>query len=443
MTDQNEQFIPESVDEQIRQFSGMHDRSQDASHSALSPERQLLRDLRALHSEYAETRDRVWGRLAEHLAQSAQQTRQQTQPGIPPIQSLKKQPRLPERYRNMQEHMKQRPLSRPRPIAQHFAQIAAVFVVVILVGSMLWVFTLTRHANNGPAAPSQSAVAHTATKTPATPAAHLDCKKRFFDPGWYDVCSHGEAQVINQAKPLHGKIVTLKAAYADANRVIINYSIDYSSAGLPKPADRVPIETLALQSGQKLPGGSGTLDWSDASTSPRTLTGLTSYITSAIPAQTSTLNLRLSISSMDQPTDSVSFDFSLLFHAARIANPHQTVTANGIPITLQTVRVSPSETVINLLSLPLEMGATMTGSQPDDNLYYVTVDGWSSKGAGIIADSLNQEDGDKHTPVIGVKLILDEPLFNKSGQWTLHISHKAIAGATADWVFNFTVPQAQ
>jgi hypothetical protein len=49
------------------------------------------------------------------------------------------------------------------------------------------------------------------------------------------------------------------------------------------------------------------------------------------------------------------------------------------------------------------------------------------------------ENNDKHLATEGIKLDIDYPLLDKTGEWTLTIHYEAIPGAINDVVFHFKV----
>src|SRR5215467_3730988 len=65
MTDRDESFWPQSLQEQLDQLA------QAASHSTRPniPDTRLEEDLRTVYTEYTQAGERVWARLAEHLAE--------------------------------------------------------------------------------------------------------------------------------------------------------------------------------------------------------------------------------------------------------------------------------------------------------------------------------------------------------------------------------------
>src|SRR5579883_654376 len=63
MSEQNEPFTPQSVDEQIDQQLSLTGQQ----HRPLAPETELMMDIHDLYREYAGTRDRVRRRLQEQM----------------------------------------------------------------------------------------------------------------------------------------------------------------------------------------------------------------------------------------------------------------------------------------------------------------------------------------------------------------------------------------
>lgn len=266
----------------------------------------------------------------------------------------------------------------------------------------------------------------------------------FIDAGTQQILNSGLATPLNLTETENGYTVVLQRAYADANRVVIGYTIrgpggralsDTQEASLRDSLrDASGNVLLPLGGGDFAPGGAA-LDNFDAS---------------GIPDNTKSLALDLTI---PQPTvlasgnpgtsppvtgSSFSFHFTVPFRGGRVATPNQTVTAGGTPVTLERVVISPTEARMYL------QGLGGTGVYPDLTVggwdsAKVSLPGWQPTEAGWINwDVWMMPDG---------TTVADFPaaLMDKHGEWTLSIK----AGpATADgrqvtggpWVFHFVVP---
>src|SRR5689334_22854067 len=133
MTDRDGQFWPESLEEQLDQLA------QADSHftGPTMPDVRLVGDLRTVYTDYTRAGERVWARLAEHLAE-----RDQTPNNVILIASERSQT---ERFEHIQVEQRQfATLSAPQPKSPRrswrvFTLVAAVLVSVVLVGSARWV----------------------------------------------------------------------------------------------------------------------------------------------------------------------------------------------------------------------------------------------------------------------------------------------------------------
>src|SRR5712692_2080389 len=126
-------FTPEFIDEQVEQLASI------SNPMSTTPRARLVHDLQHVCLEYVETRDRVWTRLASHVADHTIASQPDT---------ANKQSTRPELVYNAREHQMPLHLKPPTRAASRLTQISAVLIVALLVGSMLWVFTLTRNQHN-------------------------------------------------------------------------------------------------------------------------------------------------------------------------------------------------------------------------------------------------------------------------------------------------------
>jgi hypothetical protein len=220
MTDRDEQFWPESLAEHPDQLA------QAASHSSRPPmpDARLVEDLRTVYTEYTRAGERVWTRLAEHLAE-----RDQTPNHARLIASERWQT---ERFAHVQVEQGQfAPQSAPQSTSprrsRSFFTLVAAVVVAVLVGSTFFVLT-SIHQPGGETIVASA----TPTATP-TPALTFPCPQRpqgpqqVSAPDFYALCQDHEIHVIQQSFKLHGKqTLTLVAGYADSTSVILWFHVD-------------------------------------------------------------------------------------------------------------------------------------------------------------------------------------------------------------------------
>jgi WD40 repeat protein len=125
----DERFTPESVDEQVDQFSSL-----DADESLLSNARVVQR-LHALYEADKRSTERVWQRLAQRVSQHDGNARQ-----LEVLKGLQ-----PERTEHMQQlsHLPQQP-HKHNPFWQGLNLLAVVLIMAVLVGSLVTVFHFAR-----------------------------------------------------------------------------------------------------------------------------------------------------------------------------------------------------------------------------------------------------------------------------------------------------------
>lgn len=261
----------------------------------------------------------------------------------------------------------------------------------------------------------------------------------------------GTRQILNQdlgtrldlSQTEAGYTVTVTRAYADANRVVVGYTVQGPNNQPLADLDRLSYlqSTLTDASGKALdPLGGGAVAQGGSV--------LDNFDASSIQGRPNHLSLQLSIPLLHalaedgQPvpanSESFTFRFTVPFLPGRIAAPNETVTAGGQSVTLERVVVSPSETRLYL------RGLGGTGILPQ-----LVVAGWDSQKVSPVGWAAGQ--------AIGVSggvweandglIVCDfpSPLMDKQGEWSLLLK----AGPpTADgrqvrggpWVFHFTVP---
>lgn len=153
---------------------------------------------------------------------------------------------------------------------------------------------------------------------------------------------------LDQSQTFHGFTLTLSKAYADANRVILGYTVTPSHGSNATMNPFVPgLAQLKTQQGTPLPGMIG-----NESTSTGILGLVLNFDALPIQGTPPRLQLQLKIPYSDQPQNQpyriqgwLTYDFAVPFHPARrVAVVHQSQTSNGHAIVLDHLIVSQSET---------------------------------------------------------------------------------------------------
>lgn len=136
MHNNNEEFAPELVDDQIDWLlDGQHSTSQDVG---------VLADLRRMYQDDERSLRNVWQRLG--LEGEQQTSREQLARTLNPERAEKQSSaRAKALDVGRKRHMYQ---AHKHPLTRHLSLIAAVFVAALIVGSMLWIFTMVRPGTN-------------------------------------------------------------------------------------------------------------------------------------------------------------------------------------------------------------------------------------------------------------------------------------------------------
>ena len=242
---------------------------------------------------------------------------------------------------------------------------------------------------------------------------------------------------FHQSKTVNGFTITIEKVYADANRVIVGYTVNGTAGQEPNATFAFGLSTLTTQQGTslRLMQGIG----SDA------IEGITgnvfSFDASNIQNDPKDLQLRLAIPYGRQPAASafkisgtLSFHFSVPFHAGKVISVHQSFVADGKTVLLERVVITSSETRLYVRGF---------SSQDEVNNYYISAD--------LLVDGKTYIGGGGYQATDIWMMDFDVPLLDKHGEWTVEIrkeinlkdSHTGIYGPVpvngAMWTFHFNV----
>jgi hypothetical protein len=315
MTDRDESFWPESLQEQLDQLA------RAASHSTrpIMPETRLEEDLRTVYTEYTRAGEHVWARLAEHLAERDQTPKQARLMAFESVQTESfEQVQVEQGQFAAQSAQQPKLLRRSRSF---FTLVAAVLVAAVLVGSAFFVLT-SIHQPGG-----ETIVASARPTATPTPALHFPCPQTASTPqtayaaDFNVLCLAHKIQVIQQSFKLKGnQTLTLVAGYADSNSVTLWFHVAKNpsvtldgSASSPQQANGPGNFSLGA-GGCSFGNPSGPLDC------------LEFFALQHVPAGLRVLDLEIHESvgngSQDQAPVIAVFRVSLPVHAARSAHPN-------------------------------------------------------------------------------------------------------------------------
>jgi hypothetical protein len=305
-----------------------------------------------------------------------------------------------------------------------FNGIAAVLVVGLIIAGALALF------------------AHRSPNAGSPPIASADVPFQplpegcFFLP-WQDSkqhCPHNPFTPLNISKHIPGYTITLKQAYADANQVLIEYTVTKDANLQPVVEDLGNYSTLKTQSGVTLRGGPST-EYSSLA-----IMGFDFIPATIMPTTgTRTLSLRLlihgiggtSISTNFSPP--LTFDFSLPFHPGRVIIAHKTVTIEGKSITLTEAVATPSETRFYLYSKDVQLDQGNDFTLTDNGVNVNPLDG----SVGAIT---NQDGYSTYSPGLSLttEIIDFRPLYGSHATCVLTVGGPP-GSHIGPWVFHFTV----
>jgi hypothetical protein len=357
------------------------------------------------------------------MAQTPDQVEQQTK--SPALNGATPPGSVDGRDTPLRKRQPERATSRRSRLLNLFNGIAAVLVVGLIIAGALALFA--HHAPNVGSVPNISAD----VLFQPLPS---DC---FFLPqqGLKQNCPHDPFTQLHESTDTAGYTLALKRAYADANQVLIEYTVMKDANHQPaSTADIGSYSTLRTQNGITLrEGGSQGL--------PSIGVMFFNFEPATImpSASTRTLSLHLLIHGMNAPVVSpepfhpVSFDFSLPFHSSRVVITKKTVTVAGKSITLTQGVATPSETRFYLYSkdVPLDQG----------NSFILTDNGKNVNGIGGSIGGITNRDGYLTSPLnqpITSEIVDFEPLFASHALGFLTVSGPP-GSHIGPWVFHFSI----
>lgn len=254
------------------------------------------------------------------------------------------------------------------------------------------------------------------------------------DPGTQQILQDDQYQAINVSHSFGGATLTVERAYADANRIIVGYTLQLAGGTTPDPKVAVSLRT---SDGTVLPirGGAG---YSDRATS----NDVTSFDAANISGTPSEVTVRLEARAQAGPQagETWGVDLTLPFHPGRVAQPNQSLTVNGGTVTLKKVVLTPSELRIYLAGV----GEFFIAHLSTGNVF----DGWDSDSGRDSVGPISQ-----WTTAEGLSAVsYFAALYQRHGEWTLQVG---LAGGVevqpaystptpmpmgGPWTFHFVIP---
>jgi HEAT repeats/HEAT repeat len=343
---------------------------------------------------------------------------------------------------SLPEHEMPRPAPRRSRLMHFFNGIAAVLMAGLLIGSALLLFAPGHEVV--PGAPPQASTGSAQTDIPFTPLSRLCFASA------ESSCAHSPFTQLHLSGTIAGFTLVIKQAYADANRVLIRYSVT-------RNADHQfvfarPLGSATIQQDPAFHESLG-VDGGDGSYDPKTKVGIQgmglSFDASNMPpAHASALSLHLVIEGFEMIIDPsakthphsghfqpllgqpISFDFSVPFHSGQVVILHRTLTVAGTSMTLERMVATPSQTrfVVAGKNITMEFGFSLT-----DNGRRV-----ENMGAGL-GGSVDQT-GKLYSGTQLASVDLDfDPVFESNAVCTFTITAPTDRH-TGPWVFHFVVP---
>lgn len=262
--------------------------------------------------------------------------------------------------------------------------------------------------------------------------------------GTQRILSENLGRTVNLSQTLDGFTLSVRREYADANQIVIGYTIagppDRTFNSLLPFGSEARIPSLSDANGQEFPAGP--FAWGTGVDEGK-VGGVLVYDASGIQALHGDLRLRLAMTGVSgferaNPSDSASarpfaisgpviFDLTVPVVPGRSADLQEIVEASGVKATLERIIVSDTETRVFLRGVGPEADVELTVGGSTYHLIH--------EGAVQVPPSSQNS----------WAYITDASLIDQHGPWTLTVkpgSASRIASPIAGgpWVFRFTVP---
>lgn len=309
-------------------------------------------------------------------------------------------------------------------------------VAVLLVGFLVTILTLWHNSQSTPTMTSTppATVSPVPTFTPF-PAQDCPKTKEFSNMPWYQLCMAGKFVLINQARSLsHGYTETIQAGYADRNMLILISDVSPIKA----TESALDFKEITVQ-GSTLPEMDriGGLDYQQHAIS------IIGYDTSQLPASLQNLTIKVHVrasvspvgASGSFPTYSADFtSFRVPLHNAQILMPNQTVTRQGVAVTLSKVVIGASGTHI-----------VLTGVDMPFTFYNNGFIGTLKIGTQTILNGNYRLTNEASTLPTGFDFTFEKDLTGMHGLWTLTVKQSDAQmilppSGAQPLVFRFSVP---
>lgn len=242
------------------------------------------------------------------------------------------------------------------------------------------------------------------------------------EPGTQHILQTNQYTDYHQSKTVNGFTITIEKVYADANRVIVGYTIHVPANRNQDDEFALGLSTLTTSQGVNLPLMKGV-----GSVAVQGISGDTfSFDASNIQSNPKELQLHLSIPFGTQPQASafkingaLTFNFVVPFHTGKVINVNQSAVADGKTVTLERVVITASETRLYIQGFSSH--DAVNGYSIVANL---TVGGQTYKGGG----------SNRATSLWTMNF--DIPLLDNHGEWTLEIRKEIILKNSSTGIYN-------
>lgn len=370
---------------------------------------------RAYARENKESLSRVRGLLEARLRQGEQQTN---------IYSLKDFHQQRQKENKMQNKPK-----REGRLARTLSILVAALVVIVLIGGAAVLFNFRNQISQVGPAPKPTPTATTKQVPSPTPAYMGPVLP---DAGAQYITSRGLDTKLNIPVTMGNIKAIIQSGYADGQRVILRYL----STG-DVNAQQMTMDQLTLADGRSLAGGD---DGSVQDPKTHQTISLASFDTSHVSADTKELQLTADFFA-GPGYSNTTVKFSLPFHPEKhVITVNQTRVIGGVPVTLDHVAISLSQTTFYLKTNGHDTALKTTGplltpgaNAKDDLATNVAPSG----GMAWSKDGVSKE-------YIGWVSNYNLPLTDHAGTWTFKVFPDLVSGTgTIPGIFTFTVPPMQ
>jgi hypothetical protein len=292
----------------------------------------------------------------------------------------------------------------------HFVMVGTLVCVLVVVSSLVYAIGIlgSSHVYNAPGV------------SPTQVDALLVAKLLQNDPRQsIQELAQIDQFTVNQAQTVNASTVRIQKILADANNIILVYTIDGSAALFFSPKGEALQPIITLSGGQPLPFG-GWNTQSDTMNDAHSIAILAWFDAASIGDKSQYMNLQIAIPSGG--TAEAHFDIRVPFYAGKTIMLNKTVTSNGQLLTIDRVVITLSTTRIYYTTGLADLGSLFVSLSIGESTYKFEVKNEN----GFLPESESY-------------MYVWDDLQEKTGTWVMEIATNSVNIGQGSWHLTFLV----